>query len=215
MHLFLSIECSWRILNIFKGNCSLWQDLLLIHSIHFISSFILKSIYCIAIMVWNRIVSCILWTWQKSHIRHVGKKEGNTSKGNWVNHLSSSDLIFIEGFWQRLIFLPCRKKNTQRFQPKPLWSLCKEKQSHRSRIWLKKKKKSVPAGSLSRKPIWAPLAPAATIAHWHSASLRTLTFGEERRMKTTRSISCDPLQNSFQLHLNNRHKTNTTHLQSS
>lgn len=124
MHLFLSIECSWRILNIFKGNCSLWQDLLLIRSIHFISSFILKSIYCIAIMVWNRIVSCILC------IRW--KKEGNTSKGNWVNHLSSSDLIFIEGLWQRLIFLPCRKKNTQRFQPKPLWSLCKEKQSHRS-----------------------------------------------------------------------------------
>lgn len=59
----------------------------------------------------------VLYSLHVAEIPHEARweKEGDTSKGNWLNHLSSSDLIFIEGLWQRLIFLPCRKKKHPAF----------------------------------------------------------------------------------------------------
>lgn len=54
----------------------------------------------------------VLYSLDVAEIPHKArwKKEGNTSKGNWVNHLSSSDLIFIEGLWQTPPYFPALEK---------------------------------------------------------------------------------------------------------
>lgn len=59
-------------------------------------------------MVWNRIVSCVL----VAEIPHEArwKKEGNTLKGNWVNHLSSSDLMSLKDFGSASFSCPAGKK---------------------------------------------------------------------------------------------------------